>query len=200
MLPFYYSSLGGGNSALRPGDVKYIDTNGDGILDWKDQVEIGKGTTPHWTVGLNGSFAYKDFDLSMLFQGALGHYANMKLTPDMATYYDLRWREETNDRYALVPRLGGAGTNGNYSDYRLKKAGYLRLKTASLGYSLPRKWSHYVNVANLRVFLAGTNLLTFDKLKKYQVDPEVPTVNNSNNSARYYPQQRTVSLGVTVSF
>lgn len=186
-----------GNKSLRPGDIKYIDVNNDGKLDWRDQVEIGKGQLPHWTLGFNISLTYKDFDFSALFQGAFGHYANINLTQDMSNYYDLRWTEANNDSHALVPRLGGAATNGYFSDYRFKSAGYLRLKTASLGYNLPKDLIGKVNLSQVRFFVSGTNLFTLDKLRKYGLDPEVPSISNSGS---YYPQQRTISLGTTITF
>lgn len=192
-----------GNATLRPGDVSYVDVNDDKILDWKDMVEIGKGTLPHWTVGLNTNLAWKNFDLSALWQGALGFYHYVNLIQPMATFYDLRWTEESNDPNALVPRLGGAPTNGLYSDYRLKKADYLRLKTASLGYNLPQRWLSKVNISKLRVYVAGTNLLTFSGLKKYDLDPEVPSTPSSAGNAGsgwYYPQQKTVTIGANISF
>ncbi|MGQ1947302.1 TonB-dependent receptor [Geofilum sp. OHC36d9] len=188
-----------GNTSLRPGDIKYVDVNDDGVLNWKDQVEIGKGQLPHWTVGINTRFTYGNFDLTSLWQGAFGHYTYVDLTTNMSTYYELRWTEANNNADALVPRLGGAGTNGLYSDYRFKKAGYIRLKTATFGYSLPQRWVERVNFSKVRLYLAGTNLLTFDKLSEYGLDPEAPMA-TSGHSAYYYPQQRTVSVGATLTF
>ncbi|MCO5238788.1 MAG: TonB-dependent receptor [Chitinophagaceae bacterium] len=187
-----------GNVSLRPGDIWYTDANGDGTLDWKDQVEIGKGTVPHWMLGFNGNIKYKDFDLSALFQGAFGYYNYIVLTHgDLppAIVYDLRWTQETNDPNALVPRLGGAATNGLSSDYYYKKAGYMRLKAVALGYNLPRQWLETVKLKQVRIYVAGNNLITFDGLKKYGTDPEAP----SGNSGYYYPQQKTVTFGVNIS-
>ena len=109
--------------------------------------------------------------------------------------YELRWTENNNSPNALVPRLGGAGTNGYVSDYYYKEAGYIRLKTMSLGYSLPTSLLSRIKVGQVRVFLSGTNLITFDKLENYGIDPEAP----SGYSGYYYPQQKTISLGINVS-
>ena len=187
-----------GNVSLRPGDIRFKDVNKDGKLDWKDQVEIGKGTVPHWMVGFNTSLKYKNFDLSALFQGAFGYYNYVVLThgnlpPELV--YNLRWTEKNNDAHALVPRLGGASTNGMVSDYYYKKAGYIRLKSLSIGYNLPKQLIEKVKLKGVRIYFAGYNLLTFDKLKKYGTDPEAP----SGLSGYYYPQQKTLTFGANIS-
>jgi len=187
-----------GNVSLRPGDIRYKDVNGDGILDWKDQVEIGKGTVPHWMFGINTSLKYRDFDFSALFQGAFGYYNYIVLTHGElppALVYDLRWTEANNNPNALVPRLGGASTNGLTSDYYYKKAGYIRLKAFSIGYSLPKQLLAKIKLTQVRVYVAGNNLLTFDKLKDYGTDPEAP----SGNAGYYYPQQRALTFGANIS-
>jgi TonB-linked SusC/RagA family outer membrane protein len=194
-LKYTYTTLNG-NSSLRPGDVIYKDLNGDGKLDWKDQTDIGKGTTPHWIYGFNYSVKYKNFDLTGLFQGAFGYntLVNLTMYPN-ATEYDLRWTEQNNNPNALVPRLGGASTNGYTSDYNYKSTSYIRLKTASLGYDFPKRMLEKIGISKLRVYFAGTNLFTLSTLNKYGMDPEIPS-----GTIMYYPQQRTFSLGLNVSF
>jgi TonB-linked SusC/RagA family outer membrane protein len=184
-----------GNKTLKPGDIKYKDVNGDKKLDWRDQVEIGKGTYPHWMTGTNINLDYKNFDFSALFQGAFGYYTNVQLPWLSETYYQLRWTSQNNNPNALIPRLGGAATNYLFSTHSYKKAGYLRLKNASLGYNISGSLLQKINVSKVRLYVAGTNMLTFDKLKKYDIDPEAP----SGNGGLYYPQQRTFSLGAIIS-
>ncbi len=187
------------NTSLRPGDVRYINTNGDDRLDWRDQVELG-ARFPHWTMGLNINARYKNFDLTTLFQGAFAYYTDVWLLRSIRVYseevYNLRWTEEKNNTDALVPRMGGSSLNGEASDYRYKEAGYLRLKSASLGYNIPKELLNQISIEQARIYLAGTNLLTFDRLKKYNIDPEAPF----GNAGYYYPQQRTISFGINVSF
>ncbi|RYY37255.1 MAG: SusC/RagA family TonB-linked outer membrane protein [Sphingobacteriaceae bacterium] len=194
-----FNQDGQANISLRPGDIKYVDVNKDGILNYKDQVEIGKGTVPQWMGGFNLMLKYADFDMGALLQGAFGYYTYITLqhglTPPVQSY-DLRWTEANNDANALVPRLGGASTNGLPSEYYYKEAGYIRLKSFSIGYTLPAQLLQKISFKQLRVFFAGTNLLTFDKLKKYGADPEAPT----GNLGFYYPQQRTLSFGLNASF
>ncbi|MDR1097715.1 MAG: TonB-dependent receptor [Tannerella sp.] len=196
-LPFMQDN--NNNTSLRQGDVRYLNTNGDDRLDWRDQVELG-AKFPHWTTGLNINVRYGDFDLTGLFQGAFNYYTDVWLLRSIRVYseevYHLRWTEEKNNTDALVPRMGGSSLNGEASDYRYKKAGYLRLKNAQLGYNLPRTLLSRASIEQARIFVAGTNLLTFDRLKKYSIDPEAPF----GNAGYYYPQQRTLSVGINVSF
>jgi len=195
-LPYNYDELGGGNKTLRPGDVKYKDINNDGALDWRDKVEIGKGTLPHWFYGLSGAFTFRNFDLTAMFQGAAGYSAKINGNIMNKRTFDTRWMEATNDRYALQPRLGGASSNGWTSDYWMKSVAYLRLKNIALGYTLPKEISGKVNVEKLRFYVSATNMFTLSSVSEYNIDPEVP----SGNADQYYPQQRTISFGLNLSF
>lgn len=184
-----------GNSTLRPGDIRYVDVNGDKILNWKDQIDIGMGTTPHWMAGFNANLKYKNFDLSALFQGASGYYTSVNLAAQQSTMkYESRWTSTNNDPNALIPRLGGASSNGFSSDYMFKESGYIRLKIGSLGYNLPKKWLDKIAFSQVRIYTSGTNLFTWNKLNKYGLDPEAPNIGS------YYPQQRTISFGLNASF
>jgi TonB-linked SusC/RagA family outer membrane protein len=208
-LPYQYAALGG-NGSLRPGDVKYKDINGDGVLDWKDQQEIGKGSTPHWFYGLNASFSYKGFDLVAMFQGAFGYSTSIAgIYTFSDTYYKLRWTEANNNSQALIPRPEGSVSNGLVSvalqtaaasewtsDYLLKSTFYLRLKNISLGYTLPKEWVNKVGIEKVRLHISGTNLFTLSSLSKYYIDPEAP----SGSITAYYPQQRTISFGLNLNF
>lgn len=195
-LDYVYKDLNG-NSTLRPGDVKYKDLNGDKVLDWRDQTEIGSGTMPHWTYGVNATFQYKGFDLSFLLQGAFDYttYIDLETAPSVLKFEN-RWTIEENDPNSLVPRPGGASTNGLYSDYRNHNTSYLRLKNFTFGYEFPKLWLSKLGVERLRVYFAGTNLFTLSSLNKYGVDPEMP----EGTPAYYYPQQRTLSFGLNLSF
>lgn len=195
-LTFQYP---GGNAQLHPGDIKYVDVNHDGTLDWKDQVRIGKGTVPEWMTGATINLRYKDFDLQSLLQGSFGYYTNVVLQQGGINFsqviYDQRWTPQNDNASAGVPRLGGASTNTLFSDFYYKKAGYLRLKTFALGYNLPARLLSRAKFRNLRVYVAGTNLLTLNPLSKYSIDPEEP----SGEGGYYYPQQRTLSIGLNVT-
>ncbi len=184
------------NSTLRPGDVKYLDVNDDKVIDWKDQVEIGQGTVPTWIVGLNPTFKYKGFDLDFLLQGALGFDVIASINGNTEEYYNNRWTEQTNDRQAIIPRLGGAASNGWVSDYRLIRGDYVRLKSVNVGYTIKKELLSSINIESLRFFASGVNLLTLSALNKYSLDPEMP----SGRGSLYYPQQRNLSFGVSLIF
>ncbi len=195
-LTFQYP---GGNAQLHPGDIKYVDVNHDGTLDWRDEVQIGKGTVPEWMTGATINLKYKNFDLQSLLQGSFGYFTNVNLQQGGINFsqviYDERWTPGNNNASAGVPRLGGASTNTLFSDFYFKKAYYLRLKTFALGYNLPHGILTKAGIKNVRVYLAGTNLLTINPLAKYDIDPEEP----SGEAGYYYPQQRTLSLGLNLT-
>ena len=195
-LPYQYEELGGNNATLRPGDVKYKDINNDGVLNWKDQTEIGNGDTPHWFYGLSGLFSYKNFDLDAVFQGAAGYSVMVRGNEMNKRTYDNRWTAETNDADALQPRLGGASSNNWSSDYWLKAVSYLRLKNIAFGYTLPQEWVSKLNIEKLRFYISATNLFTLSSVSEYNIDPEIA----SGSSDSYYPQQKTISFGVNLSF
>ena len=228
-----YNQDGSGNTTLKPGDLKLKDLNDDKVINWKDQAVIGKGATPHYMFGTNIDAAYKNFDLSMLFQGAWGYsvYNNLNPSNEMSTFsnastalWDNRWTEANNNKYAAVPRIGSnAATKSYYTDYYLKSGSYLRLKVLSIGYTLPETWMKSAGLSRVRIYLAATNLFTINKLQKYGIDPEVTSANynsddvpeamapsTSNQSlyntqpqprnGTYYPQQKTISFGLNLTF
>lgn len=194
-----FDNLNNDNSSLRPGDVKYKDLNNDGVINWRDQTEIGLGSMPHWTFGVNLNLGYKQFDLSALFQGAFDYTTMVNLEgTDTKFRYDNYWHEtRNNDANALIPRPSGSvATNYFTSTYRTHNTAYMRLKYLSIGYELPQKVLSRIGISRVRFYMAGTNLFTLSSLHKYNVDPEMP----AGNAVMYYPQQRTVSLGVNLTF
>ena len=196
-LEFVYNETQG-NVALAPGDIRYKDVNEDGLLDWKDRVEIGNGTLPHWIGGLNMDVSYKNFDLTAFFQGAWGFNQTLQLKRGnnwSELHYDERWTPENNSKDGLIPRLGGSAPNEAASDFYNKDASYVRLKTASLGYNLPKSILQELNIQNLRLYVAGTNLFTISGLEKYFIDAEAP----SGRSNSYYPLMQTFSFGVNLT-
>lgn len=195
-LPYSYAELGGNNATLRPGDVKYKDMNNDGVLDWRDQTEIGEGTVPHWFYGFSGAFTYRNFDLVASFQGAAGYSTLVKGNSMTKRTYDSRWTEADNDPNALEPRLGGSSSNAWKSDYWLKSIAYLRLKNIALGYTIPKALLGVASIEKLRLYISATNLFTLSSVSEYNIDPEV----SSGDADQYYPQQRTISFGVNLSF
>ena len=189
-----------GDPTLKLGDVRYVDMNDDKVLDWRDMVEIGRGQIPNIISGLNIGVNYKGFDLAALFQGAFGYYKRVSLGSFTQTFFDNRWTAENNNGHALIPRLGGASTNGLLSDRNFIKSDYVRLRSIAIGYSLPASLLSTVNIREARIYIGGTNLFTFSELNKLDLDPESPyTIQDGQPTTSYYPQQKTIMVGVNIS-
>lgn len=203
-----------------PGYVKYQDINGDGkITAAQDQGYFGKSSTPKHTGSIDLFGNWKGFDLDLLFSWGLG--GNVALTGQYTasgsvgvqdnTAYTKAFYHGGNSPVSLVencwtpentgaefPRLeiNPISNNNAYSSTLWYRNGnYLRMKTAQLGYTIPENLIKKSGIQSLRVFVEGYNLLTFSGLTKYNIDPESPAVNNG-----YYPQQRSYSFGLKVSF
>ncbi|WMI94277.1 TonB-dependent receptor [Bacteroides fragilis] len=183
------------------GDIKYADLNGDGKIDAaNDRTIIGKNF-PSWTGGLNIALYYKDFDFSMLFQGAFdvdgyyngeASYAFYNGGKVLKKHLD-RWTPENHN--ASYPRITkDSQINYETSSFWLQNASYVRLKNVSLGYNLPKSWLSKVGVERIKVYVAGENLLTFTGLDG--IDPEAP----SDNRGAFYSNVKKVSLGLKVQF
>lgn len=194
-----YSALSGG---LRPGDMKFRDVNGDGKINGDDQVRLDKNRDPTFSGGFNFGLQYKDFDLSVLFQGATGGLLFFGTeSGDIGNYlqysYDHRW--SVDNPSSVDPRLsnrgdtyftgGGAGNN----TYYLRNSDYIRLKNVEIGYTVSNNIRKKVGISNFRIYASALNLFTWDKMKIW--DPE-----GTNSSGQYYPQGRILNTGVRVTF
>lgn len=200
-----YDMDGNGNKSLSPGDIKIIDLNKDGKIDWRDSKEIGSGGTPHIIYGLNLNLEYKGFDFSVLFQGAADYYVQLipgninidGIRTPFKVIWEERWTPDNNDRDAIIPRQKlGQHTNNWMSDYWYKNASYVRLKNLNLGYTFRKDVVKRIGLEHLRLFVVGTNLFTINPLRKYGLDPESPDATRGWS----YPVTRTVSFGLNVSF
>lgn len=205
---------------VRPGYIKYTDRNGDGVITYEqDMGYVGKSATPKHTGSLNLFGSWKGFDFDMLFSWGLG--STVALTGEYTAtgsegimdntgytkpFYhggnspvflvENCWRPDNQN--AEFPRLeiDNVSSNNAFSSTLWYRNGdYLRLKTMQIGYNFPKKWLHTTGIQAVRVYVEGYNLLTFSGLTKYNIDPESPAVNNG-----YYPQQRTYTMGVKLTF
>lgn len=198
------------------GDVKYKDLNGDGKITEDDKAVIGRSNRPQLTYGLNLNCSWKGFDLNAQFTG--GALFDVSLTGTYYNGYDdntvwtQTFKEGANSPLYLVenaysienpngtfPRittghLTHGGDNGLSSTFWMRDGKYIRLKSAQLGYTLPKRWLTAANIQNLRVYVEGSNLFTISGLPE-GIDPESPGVNNG-----YYPQQRIIMGGISVTF
>ena len=198
------------------GDIKYVDMNGDGKIDSQDRGAFGRSNRPQLTFGLNIGASWKGFDFNAQFTG--GALFDVSLTGTYYNGYDdntiwtQTFKENANSPLFLVenaysidnpngsfPRItlgstGHGGDNGLSSSFWWRDGKYIRLKSAQIGYTFPRTWMSKLNIQDLRIFVEGSNLFTIDGLPE-GIDPESPGVNNG-----YYPQQRTVMGGLTLTF
>lgn len=189
-------------SKLIPGDMKFVDYNGDGKITGDDRVRLDKNDTPTFNFGSTFDFKYKGFDLSILFQGAAGAAIRIQTeSGDIGNFlkysYDHRW--SIDNPSSTDPRLASRGdtyyTGGNYGNntYYLFNKNYIRLKNLELGYTLPSSLVQKAKLGSLRVYVNGLNLITIDKMKVY--DPEATA-----SSGVYYPQSRVINTGLSLSF
>ncbi|MBQ2110061.1 MAG: SusC/RagA family TonB-linked outer membrane protein, partial [Bacteroidales bacterium] len=189
----------------QPGDVRFADVNGDGYVNDQDRTKIGKGQ-PDWTYGLTLAAEWKGFDATVFFQGSQGNdifdYSMRGDIPAMnrpAWILD-RWiGEGTSTR---IPRVTNSNPNQNWrsSDLYVKDGSYLRLKTAQIGYTIPAKLVAKTGLSNIRVYVAGENLLTFTKYDGF--DPEMASAGYTTLGVDrgIYPQSRTITVGASITF
>lgn len=181
-----------------PGDIKYVDQNGDGIIDLRDETAIGS-TKPLIYYGATIGLSWKGIDLSMVWQGVKNRniilngsntweFQNGGRGQAMEHHLD-RWTPATAST-ASYPRLavGANPNNQRLSSFWVKDGSYLRLKNLELGYTLPVHWVKFARLQTVRAFANGYNLLTFTGLDR--VDPE--------SYQGGYPNQRVFNFGVNV--
>lgn len=186
-----------------PGDVRFVDVDGNGIIDANDRPDIGKGM-PDWTFGFNLGVSWKNFDLNMMWQGTAGNdiYDATRRT-DIATsnlpsWMLNRWTGEgTSNR---IPRfVQGDNVNWQSSDLYVYDGSYLRLKNIQLGYTLPAALTQKVFISSLRFYVAAENLFTFTKYHGF--DPEISSGGTSLGiDYGVYPQARVWTIGASLSF
>lgn len=203
---------GFGNATLRPGDIRYIDLNGDGVIDFRDQTDIGRGPFPDMSYGFTIDLNYRGFGLNALFQGASRFNLNVvgrargafdnDGTPHLYQYR-YRWQPDPdnpnvninpNARLPAIenPGLGANANNSLTSDFWLQDGTYLRLKNLNISYTLPTRHVQRLGARSLRLYVSGSNLLTWDRLGIYSgsFDPEAPQTGRG-----VYPNVRTFTFG-----
>lgn len=189
---------------VAPGDIRYADLNNDGKITPDDRTIITKGDYPQIIYGIALGGSFKNFELNVLFQGAgniekymsgLGSwaFAGAGTSVPMQQHLD-RWTPENND--ASYPRLFRDNLNNQaISSYWLRNASYLRLKNLELGYNLPARMLSGLRISSARIYVSGSNLLTFSKMK--DVDPEAAV---TSFGATSYLIQKLYNIGFNVKF
>lgn len=198
------------NANTAPGDFRFKDLNGDGVIDGNDQTYIGS-PHPDFTYSFNFYLAYKSFDITGSFQGVYGaeilapymSFTHNVLSGDYNYHSDLNdaWTEDNPSN--TTPRIPMFDVNGNLklSDYYVHDGSYLRFKSLQVGYNVPDKWLSMVHIDKLRVYFGAQNLLTFTKY--IGNDPEIGYNSNSlviNADFGTVPQPRTFTFGIDLNF
>lgn len=186
-----------------PGDIKYVDQDGDGKISAPNDLKYLGTTTPRFVFGLGLNGDWKGFDFNILLSGVGKRNFYLKqgiMSPFSATYanfsYTLHndyWTPENTD--AALPRhYAGVGHNYQISDHWLQNASYLRLKNLQLGYTLKKQWTDALRLERLRVYFSGDNLAEYSNLNE-AFDPEL-----TSPSGFMYPIMRSFSFGLNVTF
>lgn len=191
---------------VQPGDLMFVDRNDDGIIDTYDIGDIGYSGTPEFLYGFNFGVEFRGVSLNTFWQGA-GNFTNnvnyLREFVNGAQAHQIhlgRWAYfpemgiDTRET-ATHPRLGidGSPQTRKQSTFTTFVADYLRLKNVELGYSLPSRWLENLKITEARVFVNGSNLLTFSEYD--YIDPESP-----GGSASFYPQSKYYGGGLSVTF
>jgi len=203
-LAAYLAKTKYSSGSPRVGDFKYIDQNGDGVVDNKDIVPIGYSYIPEITYGLTINLHYKAFDFTTFFQGVAhyssnyanqGTYENTKL----GTYFGYTRTAWTAERYAAgekitYPALSTlSNSNHRANSFFIMDRSFVRLKNIELAYTLPEGVLKVVGIQKMRVFISGDNLITWANLRMDHLDPET-------SGSLTYPETKMTSLGLNITF
>jgi TonB-linked SusC/RagA family outer membrane protein len=200
---------------IKPGDVMYKDQDGNGIIDGRDRKHVGS-PIPKVTAGFNIQLTYRQFDLSVFFQGAYGQKVFSVLNRDIEgfyrpfnvteRYYEGHWTGEGSTNTYPRASWDASGNNNLFSTRYLENGSYTRLKNLQLGYNIPRTALERFGFKTFRIYFSGTNLLTWTKFQGS--DPEMTVSDNakgSNDRANgidwgTYPAARSYNVGVNLTF
>ncbi len=199
------SGIQGVNGTVGAGDIIYKDQNGDKKIDGNDRVYLGS-PDPKFIFGLTSNMSYKNFDLSLFFQGAAkvqGYLwgeaiGGISGSDKPTTIFADRFNAETNPNGSMPRALTSWSQNspsGTPSDFWIQNASYVRLKNITFGYTLPKTFTDRIGIKGAKVYYSGQNLLTFTGFAK-GFDPEAPADSRGN----YYPQVKTNVFGLNVNF
>ncbi len=191
-----YSAI---TNTIRPGDMKYKDYDGNGRITPDDRVRNEKTNIPTFQGGITLGAQYRNFDLSILFQGATGAqvYISTGESGSIGNFledvYKHRWTIDNPS--STDPRIADRSNQyySNDNTYWLRSTDYIRLKNIELGYTIPSTIGGRLGINSLRLYVNALNLFTIDKLKV--LDPE-----STGGTGQYYPQARILNTGLTVTF
>ena len=200
---------GNARETIRPGDIKYVDQNGDGVVNEQDMVVIGRALPIH-SGGFNNNFSWKGLSLNVFFQWSYGNdimnanriifegnYAGKNIN-QFRSYVDHWTPENTSSRNF---RPGGQGPRGVYSSRTIEDGSFLRLKTLQLSYTFPKKWTTKMHMESVQIYVSGQNLWTWTAYSG--LDPEVSTRNSALTPGydySAYARNRVYTAGLKIVF
>ncbi len=186
----------------RPGDLKFIDVNNDNKIDDKDMVPIGYSDVPKYTWGTALSVTYKWFDISALFQVSFKVSGIIDGTGpwewyDFRKFHQKAWTKERAEtgQEILFPALATqqSASEVRNNDFFIMDRSFVRLKNLEIGFTFPRAWSKVINAKKIRIYANGFNLITWDKMRFDDWDPEV--LKNTT-----YPVLKVINIGANITF
>lgn len=200
-------SVGANSGVVRPGDIKYVDRNGDGFVTDEDEGYIGGTTDPKMVYGFGANINFKNWDLNFFFQGVGDTYrmiggstyflpgSGKAVLGNVYDNYNDRWTEENPSQDVFWPRLSEDPNQHNYrsSTWWKKDMSFLRCKLIEFGYTLPRSLVSKAKLKGTRVYVSGNDLFYFSKFKMW--DPELNT-----GDGLKYPGMKSIMFGVDINF
>ncbi|HEY5508338.1 MAG TPA: TonB-dependent receptor [Paludibacter sp.] len=203
--------------APQPGDFRYRDVNGDGVVDDRDKLPNGYSDIPEASYGFSYGFNWKGFDFSMMWQGS--YNVSLRIGSEVMyefceggkvqDFHEGRWAYYTDPftgelvdtrATATYPRLHSQSSSPNWTpnSFFLYNSSYLKLRNMEIGYTLPIKQLKLLGISQLRIYTNANNLLTLSKVK--QVDPEGPGYGSNRDRGWNYPQLVIYNMGINVTF
>ena len=191
------------NNAVQPGDLRFVDTNGDGVIDEDDKTNLGD-PIPDATMGLNISFDYKNIDFGAYAFASIGNeivrnYERDQQLTNRSSYYLNRWTGDGTSN--TFPRATtGATSNSLFSDFFVEDGSFVRLQNVQLGYTFSDKVLNNPKISKFRIYASASNLFTLTEYKGY--DPTASTGEAIGGGIDYgfYPNPKTFLLGVNLKF
>ncbi|WP_432277881.1 SusC/RagA family TonB-linked outer membrane protein [Microcosmobacter mediterraneus] len=186
-----------------PGDLRFVDTNNDGVIDPNDRVNLGD-PIPDMTMGLNLTFNYKNIDFTAYAFASIGNdmvrnYERTLTDVNRLNYVLGRWTGEGTSN--TIPRVTTAATSNNvFSDFFVEDASYVRIQNIQVGYSLPQDVIDKIGMTKARIYAGVNNLYTFTKYKGYDPGASNGAPIGGGIDFGFYPIPRTYLFGINLNF
>lgn len=190
------------HKGAKVGDLKFVDTNEDGVITAEDKTYIGD-PIPDLTMGMSFGFRFKDFDFNAYAHASIGNemirdYERQVTAANRGTYMLDRWNAETGGN--TIPRAssGSSINNSDLSDYFVEDASYIRIQNVQLGYTANENITDILNLTSLRMYLSASNLFTFTKYNGFDPSASGTSPIGAGIDKGFYPVSRVISFGLNI--